>query len=86
MLLPQIDETIAELAASERLVEAAIIRAAAHASQGEAEAACAILERLLEAAPPGQTGWLIPIDPALAPLRSHPLYPRIVTRLARRAT
>jgi len=86
LLLPQIDETIAELAASERLVEAAIIRAAAHASQGEAEAACVILERLLEAAPPGQTGWLIPIDPALAPLRSHPLYPRIATRLAARAT
>ena len=85
-LLPQIGGTIAELVAGHRLVEAAIIRAAAEVSRGEADAACATLEHLLESAPPGQAGWQIPIDPALAPLRSHPNYPRIVALLAARAT
>jgi DNA-binding winged helix-turn-helix (wHTH) protein len=86
LLLPQIDQTIAELAASGRSIEAAIIQAAAEVSRGEADAACTTLERLLEGSPPGQAGWLIPIDPALAALRSHPHYPRIVALLAARAT
>jgi DNA-binding winged helix-turn-helix (wHTH) protein/cytochrome c-type biogenesis protein CcmH/NrfG len=85
LLLPQIEETIAELTTSRRLIEAATVRAAAEVSRGEMDAACATLEHLLESAPPGQAGWQIPIDPALAPLRSHPNYPRIVARLAARA-
>ncbi|HUE86044.1 MAG TPA: transcriptional regulator [Vicinamibacterales bacterium] len=85
-LLPQIGATIAELAAGHRVIEAAIVRAAAEISQGQADTACATLEQLLVSAPPGQAGWQIPIDPALAPLRSHPHYPRIVALLAARAT
>jgi tetratricopeptide (TPR) repeat protein len=86
LLLPQIDAAVAELVSGERDSEAAIVRAAAEVSRGEADAACATLERLLQSAPPGQAGWQIPIDPALAPLRSHPHYPRLVTLLAARAT
>jgi DNA-binding winged helix-turn-helix (wHTH) protein/thioredoxin-like negative regulator of GroEL len=85
-LLPQIDQTVGELAAGHRMAEAALVRAAAEVSRGETEAACSTLEQLLESAPPGQAGWQIPIDPALAPLRSHPNYPRLVALLAARAT
>jgi DNA-binding winged helix-turn-helix (wHTH) protein len=85
LLLPQILETIAELGEGQRLIEAAIVQAAAEASRGAADAACATLERLLESAPPGQAGWQIPIEPALTPLHSHPHYPRIVALLAARA-
>lgn len=86
LLLPQIDHSVEELAAGQRLVEAVMVRAAAEASRGQADAACAMLEHLLESAPPGQAGWQIPIDPALAALRSRPSYPRIVALLAARAT
>jgi tetratricopeptide (TPR) repeat protein len=86
LLWPQIEETIAELAAGQRLVEATLVRAAAEVSRGDTAAACATLERLLESAPAGHAGWQIPIDPALAPVRSHPDYPRIVAALAARAT
>ena len=84
-LLPQIDGIIDELRVGQRLVEAAIIRAAAEASQGNLDAGCAILEQLLESAPPGQTGWQIPVEPALAPLRAHPQFPKITALLAARA-
>jgi DNA-binding winged helix-turn-helix (wHTH) protein len=86
LLLPRIDAAIAELRAGQRSGEAAIIQAAAQAARGEPAAACATLAELLEAAPPGQVGWQIPIDPALAGLRGHPSYPRILALLAARAT
>jgi DNA-binding winged helix-turn-helix (wHTH) protein len=86
LLQPQIEEAVTELVAGHRLVEASLVRAAAEVSRGEIDAACTTLERLLESAPPGHAGWQIPIDPALAPIRSHPTYPRIVALLAARAT
>lgn len=86
LLGPQIDRAIAELTSGQRLVEAALVTAAAHASRGELDAGCATLDGLLQQAPAGQAGWQIPIDPALAPLRAHPQYPRIVALLAARAT
>jgi DNA-binding winged helix-turn-helix (wHTH) protein len=85
LLLPQIDLAIAELRAGHRRGEAALIQAAVQAARGDLDAACATLEQLLEAAPPGQVGWQIPIDPALAPLRGHATYPRILALLAARA-
>jgi hypothetical protein len=84
-LLPKIDEAIAELGVGHRSVEAALVGAAAEVSRGKLDAACATLEQMLESAPPGQAGWQVSIDPALAPLRSHPNYPRIVALLAARA-
>jgi hypothetical protein len=86
LLRPQIEQSVEELAAGQRLVEAVMVRAAAEASHGQVDAACAMLEHLLESAPPGQAGWQIPIDPALAAVRSHPSYPRIATLLTARAT
>lgn len=84
-LLPQIDRSISELTAGGRTAEAALINAALCAARGDAEGACGTLQRLLDAAPPGQIGWSIAVDPALASLRSHPEFEAILARLAARA-
>jgi DNA-binding winged helix-turn-helix (wHTH) protein/Flp pilus assembly protein TadD len=80
-----IDRTIEELILAERLGEAALIRAAAHAARGEGDQACAILLALLEKAPPGHVGWLIPIDPALTALNAHPRFQEVLALLSSRA-
>jgi DNA-binding winged helix-turn-helix (wHTH) protein len=85
LLLPQIEGTIAELQRSQRLGEAALVTAALLAVRGDLDTACATLEHLLESAPPGQVGWQIPIDPALASIRRHGRFPQILALLAARA-
>ncbi|MDQ3441112.1 MAG: hypothetical protein M3478_12265, partial [Planctomycetota bacterium] len=85
-LLPQVDRAIAELVAGQRLGEAALVKAASHAARGDLDAACLTLQRLLEEAPPGQVGWQIPIDPALAVLRGTPQYETVTAALAARAS
>jgi hypothetical protein len=65
--------------------EAAIIGAASAAARGDLEGACAVLHRLLDSAPPGQAGWLISIDPALAPLRTAAGFDDLTAKLAARA-
>lgn len=85
-LLSRLDLVVAELRTGERLAEAAIVAAAADAIRGDLARACATLEQFLEDAPPGQAGWLIPIDPMLAPLRAAPQYQRIAALLAARAS
>jgi DNA-binding winged helix-turn-helix (wHTH) protein len=84
-LLATIDGVVAELAGSHRRGEAALVAAAAHAAREDVDAACRTLQLLLDAAPPGQAGWIIPIDPALASLRSTPSFDRLLSRLAARA-
>jgi tetratricopeptide (TPR) repeat protein len=85
-LLVQIDYAIAELTAAQRFAEAALLRAASSVARGELDAAATVLEHLLGTAPVGDAGWQIPVDPALAALRSHVRYPRILAMLAARAT
>jgi tetratricopeptide (TPR) repeat protein len=82
----RVDRTLAELVRGGRVPEAALIRAASLAASGQDSAAIATLNQLLDQAPPGQTGWQIPIDPALAPLREHPAFAPLVTKLAARAS
>jgi DNA-binding winged helix-turn-helix (wHTH) protein len=82
---PQIDRAIDELVAGDRRGEAALVKASAAVARGDLDNACVILQHLLEKAPPGQAGWMIPIDPALAPLRAHPRYPQLMALLAARA-
>ena len=84
-LLSRIDEVIAELGAGGRMGEAALVSAARAAARGELAAGCAVLQRLLDNAPPGQAGWLISIDPALAPLRTAHGFDDLMARLAARA-
>jgi tetratricopeptide (TPR) repeat protein len=84
-LLPQVDAVVAELSSTRRDGEAALLGAAAQVVRGDLDGAARMLEELLELSPAGHVGWQIPIDPALAPLRSHPRYPRIMGLLAERA-
>jgi hypothetical protein len=43
------------------------------------------LDQLLTTAPAGPAGWIIPIDPMLAPLREHPRKQALFAKLAARA-
>ena len=85
LLLPQVDHAVAELTAGQRHGDAAMISAAAYAARGDLNAAFTVLERLLAAPPRNHEGWQIPIDPTLAPLRSHARFPQILKLLAARA-
>jgi DNA-binding winged helix-turn-helix (wHTH) protein/Flp pilus assembly protein TadD len=85
VLRPQIEVAIKELIGGGRLSEAALVTAAARAARGDRDGACATLQQLLDGAPPGQVGWIIPIDPALASLRSTPAFERLLAQLASRA-
>ncbi len=84
-LLAEVEAVVSALAAAGRVGEAALVGAAAHAARGAPDAACQTLERLLDTATPGQTGWIIPVDPALASLRSSSAFDRLLARLASRA-
>jgi hypothetical protein len=85
LLLPQVDQAVAELTAAEKHGDAALLDAATRAVRGDLDGAATRLEDLLEHAPAGQVGWQIPIDPALTPLRAHQKFPRILKLLASRA-
>jgi tetratricopeptide (TPR) repeat protein len=85
-VLHRVEEAVAALVKGGRLAEAALIRAATESASGQHNAAIATLDTLLNQAPPGQAGWQIPIDPALADLRTHPAFARVLTRVAARAS
>jgi DNA-binding winged helix-turn-helix (wHTH) protein/tetratricopeptide (TPR) repeat protein len=76
---------IAELAASGRLLEAAMLGAMNAVVRGRPTDAIALLDRLLTEAPPGFPGWTIPIEPLLKPLHGQPEYGALLERLADRA-
>lgn len=84
-LLAQLDQTVVELSRTDHSGEAALIAAATEGARGNLDAGCAMLERMLLEAPPGHAGWLIPIDPALAPLRAHTRFAQVLALLAARA-
>jgi tetratricopeptide (TPR) repeat protein len=85
-LLAQVDAAVEELDINQRLSEAALVKAAVEVARGDGDASCTTLQNLLEQAPPGHAGWLIPIDPALAAVRTHPHYPQLMALLRARAT
>ncbi|HEX6163622.1 MAG TPA: winged helix-turn-helix domain-containing protein [Vicinamibacterales bacterium] len=80
-----VDIAVAELTASARHAEAALVAAGAELACGKADAAAAMLDRLLTSAPPGPAGWIIPIDPMLAALRETPAKSALFSKLAARA-
>jgi tetratricopeptide (TPR) repeat protein len=86
VLRARIDRSIEELTRGGRQTEAAFVAAANLAARGRHEMAIEILDRLLERAPAGHTGWIIPVDPSLASLREHPAFERVLARLATRAS
>ena len=85
-VLRHVDATIAELTKGGRDAEAALISAAAASATGRKDAALATLHMLLDRAPLGQAGWQLPIDPALADLRTEPGFERLLARVAARAS
>jgi DNA-binding winged helix-turn-helix (wHTH) protein len=85
-IVQRVEEAVAALEKGGRSAEARLIRAAADTASGQLDAAIATLDALLDQAPLGQTGWQIAIDPALAELRTHPAFERILTRVAARAS
>lgn len=68
-----------------RPAEASIVTAQRRAFDGDWNAAAGALERLLDEAPPGFTGWALPVDPQLAPLGRRAQFSAVLTRLASRA-
>jgi tetratricopeptide (TPR) repeat protein len=78
-------ESLAALAKGGRHAEAALVSAAAMAADDEREASAAALERFLAAAPPGFSGWTIPVEPWLRSLSGTPGFTRVLRILAERA-
>ena len=65
--------------------EAAMVSAVGLAVAGRGVEATTRLGDLLAVAPPGSTGWTMPIEPGLALLRHDPAWPGLLARLADRA-
>ena len=55
------------------------------AVRGKQEDAIAALHRLLDKAELSFSGWTIPVEPLLAPLRNTPAFHGVMSRLAERA-
>ena len=64
--------------------EAAMAEALQHAVRGRQEDAIAALHRLLDKAELSFSGWTIPVEPLLAPLRQTPAFQGVLGKLADR--
>jgi DNA-binding winged helix-turn-helix (wHTH) protein/tetratricopeptide (TPR) repeat protein len=84
-LMEHADRAIGELASSNRFREAATARACWQVASGHGDAACETLLVMIDAAPPGTTGWNLPVEPWLAPIRETPACQRVFARLKERA-
>jgi DNA-binding winged helix-turn-helix (wHTH) protein len=79
------EHAIEELRRGERPIEAALVVAGERVVRGEIDEAIVILHRLLDDAPSGPAGWIIPVDPMLIGLRSSNGYSSLLAKLAARA-
>jgi DNA-binding winged helix-turn-helix (wHTH) protein/Tfp pilus assembly protein PilF len=68
-----------------RASEATLAEAMHHAVCGDADRAFETLHALLDRPDMPFSGWTIPIEPLLEPLRKHPEYQRVTGRLSERA-
>ncbi|HSL22250.1 MAG TPA: winged helix-turn-helix domain-containing protein [Vicinamibacterales bacterium] len=74
------------LARGPRIQEATLLQAVLLAAAGHPDGALQALVRLVTGAPPGFTGWTIPIEPLLEPVRQLPGYAALAASLAARAS
>jgi tetratricopeptide (TPR) repeat protein len=81
----RLQRSLVTLSKSGRVCDIALLSAATDAARGNYETACRALNRLLEQTARGQTGWIIPIEPSLAPLRDRPAFSRTLAFLSSRA-
>jgi DNA-binding winged helix-turn-helix (wHTH) protein/tetratricopeptide (TPR) repeat protein len=65
--------------------EATLAEAMLHTVRGDSDAAIQCLNALVDRPDVPFSGWTIPIEPLLEPLRTHPNYERVCARLADRA-
>ena len=65
--------------------EAAMAEALQHAVRGRQEDAIGALHKLLDKAELSFSGWTIPVEPLLAPLRQTPAFQGVLSKLAERA-
>jgi tetratricopeptide (TPR) repeat protein len=75
-----------DLASHGREAEAAMAAALAHTLDDDLAAACAEVNRLLDATPPGLPGWTAPVEPWLRPHLDRPDVQSLLKRLADRAS
>jgi hypothetical protein len=73
------------LARGPRVQEATLVRAMDLCADGRCADALSGLMLLIEKAPPGWTGWTIPLEPLLEPIRSLPGYAALLAKLGERA-
>lgn len=83
--MTQAERAIEELRSNQRNGEAVAATAAWHVASGRPAEAATTLHAFLTSAPPGSAGWLVPVDPFLAPLRKEREFDRVLTLLADRA-
>jgi DNA-binding winged helix-turn-helix (wHTH) protein len=83
--LAHADRAIAAMDVPGRESAVAMARAAWLSAAGRDLDAATVLDRLLEDAPPGPAGWMLPIDPALSRLRATSRGEHLLERLAQRA-
>jgi hypothetical protein len=62
-----------------------LIAAGAHAAREQLPQAVAVLDDLLNTAPTGPAGWIIPVDPMLHAVRSAAELKPVLMKLAARA-
>jgi DNA-binding winged helix-turn-helix (wHTH) protein/tetratricopeptide (TPR) repeat protein len=79
------ERAIAALSGPGGMLEAAMTRAIAQSLAGATTEAIATLTQILAFAPPGFAGWTMPVEPAFAPLRTHPAFQGVLAKLADRA-
>jgi len=84
------DWTLAESAAAalakSRPVRGALARGVIQAARGEAAAAAATLQKVLDEAPPGFAGWWLPVDPMLRQAIEGEQLRRVMATVAERAS
>lgn len=78
-------EAVERLARGPRLQETTLLRAMLLAHLGQPAEGLEQLSRMVRDAPAGLTGWTIPIEPLLAPVRALPAYRELAMLLAARA-
>ncbi len=66
-------------------MDIALARAALLVDQNDTPGAVALVATALDAAPPGNAGWLIPIEPLLGVPRAHDAWRSVLSRLRRLA-
>jgi DNA-binding winged helix-turn-helix (wHTH) protein len=84
--LAPVQKVIDELSRSGRSQEAALVQAGREIVRGRVTEALAVLDQLLDQAPAGPAGWIIPVDPMLTAVRFSSGRAGLLAKLAARAS